>query len=269
MYYAKQRVELAAAFRWFHRLNMHEGIANHFTYVPDDEQVAAGKFNQFLVQPFGRDFSTIRASELLLVDFEDPSKWYRDVSNAGEKAKDMTEEELLADLPPIEPTAFCIHGEMHKLLGKRARCILHLHPHYCTALATLADKEIPAIDQNTARFYNRLSIDEDFGGMGLGEEARRLCTVMGPKNNCMILGNHGCVVIGETIGVCIDRMYYLEWAARTYMTALATGRPLKPLGSKEAETTAQQWDDLERHYAVATMREVLRVLDRECSDFRE
>ena len=36
---AQLRVDLAAAFRWTARLNMHEAVANHFSLAVDDEGV--------------------------------------------------------------------------------------------------------------------------------------------------------------------------------------------------------------------------------------
>ncbi len=52
------RRDLAAIFRWSARENMHEGIANHFSYaVSEDGQ-------QFLMNPYGVHFSRMRASDL-------------------------------------------------------------------------------------------------------------------------------------------------------------------------------------------------------------
>ena len=55
----QERVDLAAAFRWTARLNMHEGVANHFSLAVND----AG--TQFLMNPNQAHFSRIRASDLL------------------------------------------------------------------------------------------------------------------------------------------------------------------------------------------------------------
>lgn len=251
------RTQLAAAFRWFHKLNYHEGIANHFSYVADPSDSS-----KYLVNPFGRDFSTITASDLVLVDQNRPDLWM--VTHEECRAKKSK-----TDFPPIEPTAFCIHGELHRILGPRARCILHLHPQYATAFSSLLNPHLPAIDQNTARFHKRLSFDQDFGGMGVGDEATRLAKSLGPKNSSLILGNHGCLVVGESVGVCIDRMFYLETSCRNYMTAVSTGKELKVLSDEAAETTATQWEDLEEMYGEATMIEVMRVLDRDGADYRK
>ena len=53
--------DLAAAFRWTAKLNMHEGIANHFSIcVPGS--------SDFYVNRSGMHFSTIKASDLILVE---------------------------------------------------------------------------------------------------------------------------------------------------------------------------------------------------------
>ena len=49
------RRELAAAFRWAARLDLHEGVANHFSVAVSDDG------GQFLLNPRGRHFS--RASK--------------------------------------------------------------------------------------------------------------------------------------------------------------------------------------------------------------
>ena len=102
------RCDLAAIFRWTARESMHEGIANHFSYaVTDDGQ-------QFLMNPFGVHFSKMRASDLLLLDAR------KTPSDYGQK---------------VDPTAWWIHGAMHRN-NPQARCIVHLHSQFATALAS-------------------------------------------------------------------------------------------------------------------------------------
>ncbi len=61
-----ERVDLAAAFRWTARLEMHEGVANHFSLAVSDDAT------RFLMNPNQAHFSRIRASDLLLLDTGDP-----------------------------------------------------------------------------------------------------------------------------------------------------------------------------------------------------
>ena len=65
------RADLAAAFRWAARLNFHEATANHFSVAVSDDG------SQFLLNPRGRHFSAMRASELLLLNARDRREDHR------------------------------------------------------------------------------------------------------------------------------------------------------------------------------------------------
>ena len=121
----EDRVNLAAIFRMTARLNMDEAVGNHFSYAVSDDGY------QFLMNPFGRHFSNIRASELLLLD-------------AREEA-DMDQPDK------TDPTAWAIHGAMHRNVPQ-ARCVLHVHSRYATVLASIQQDGLPPIDQNSMRF---------------------------------------------------------------------------------------------------------------------
>ena len=240
--YYEDRVNLTAVFRMTARLDMHESVANHFSYAVSDD----GK--QFLINPLGRHFSNIRASELLLLDADDDSTMNK--PNAP------------------DPTAWAIHGAMHRNVPQ-ARCILHLHPKYATVLASIEDQGLPPIDQNTMRYFNRVALDTGFDGMGLGDEAERLSSTIG-DNRVLIMGNHGVMVIGDTIARAFDELYYFERACSTYITALMTGKPLRIASDEVAEKTAQQWDHFinNTRYTETHLSEVREILDREEPDYR-
>ena len=240
--YLQQRVDLAAAFRMAARLGMHEGVANHFSYA------VSGDGKRFLMNPFGRHFANLRASDLLLLDAEDDATMNR------------------ADSP--DPTAWAIHGAMHRNLPQ-ARCVLHVHSKYATALASVEAGGLPPIDQNTMRFFNRVSLDDGFGGMGLGDEAERLTTRLG-GNRVLLMGNHGVMVVGENVARAFDELFYFERACETYVTALATGLPLRVAADEVAEKTARQWDDYVQRVGIADahLRELREILDREEPDYK-
>ena len=63
--YWQERIDLAAAFRWAARLNMHEAVANHFSLSVNDDGT------QFLMNPNQKHFSRIKASDMLLLDAND------------------------------------------------------------------------------------------------------------------------------------------------------------------------------------------------------
>lgn len=236
----QQRVDLAAAFRWTARLNMHEGVANHFSLATNDDGT------QFLMNPNQMHFARIRASDLLHIDANDPS------TMEGPNAPD--------------PTAWGLHGGIHRHCP-HARCVMHVHSIHATVLASLADSRLPPIDQNCATFYNRYVIDENYGGLAFEDEGARCAQLFtDPKKKVMIMGNHGVLVIGETVADTFNRLYYFERAAETYIRALQTGQPLRVLPDEIAEKTARELetypDQDARHLA-----ELKAILDDEGANY--
>jgi ribulose-5-phosphate 4-epimerase/fuculose-1-phosphate aldolase len=236
------RADLAAAFRWTARLGMHEAVANHFSLAVDD----AG--TSFLVNPNQRHFSRIRASDLLLLDANDPETLSR------------------ADAP--DPTAWGLHGSLHRRCP-HARCAMHVHSTFATVLASLADSRLPAIDQNSAMFHRRVVVDEQYGGLALEAEGERCAALFSdPKVRVMVMGNHGVMVIGETVAETFDRLYYFERACETYVRALQTGRPLRVLPDEIAEKTARELESYPGQ-GVRHLAELRAILDAEGSDYAD
>ena len=236
--FKQERVNLTAAFRWAARLNMHEAVANHFSFAVSDDG------SQFLLNPIGVHFSEICASDLILLDSNDSS--------------------TLSQPDAPDPTAWAIHGAMHRN-NPQARCILHVHPKYATILSSLDDKEMKPIDQNTMRFYERVSIDRDFSGMGLGKEAERLSTLLG-DNPVLLMGNHGVLTAAKTVASAFDELYYFERSCQTLIEAYQTGKKLHLASHKVAKKTAQQWQDYdasEFHF-----KALKRILDKEEPDYK-
>ena len=235
-----QRIDLAATFRWAARLNFHEAVANHFSLAVD----ANGR--RFLINPNQRHFSLIKASELLLLDADDSS------------AMDQP------DAPDI--TAWGLHAAIHRHCP-HARCVMHLHPIFSTVLASLADSTMLPIDQNTATFFNRVVIDDSFGGLATDAEGERCAKLLAdPVKKVMLMGNHGVLVIGDTVADTFNRLFYFERAAETYVRALETGRKLRVLSDEIAEKTARELenypDQADRH-----LSELKAILDKEGDDY--
>ncbi len=227
------RVDLAAAFRLVARHDWHEGVANHLSLALS----ADGK--QFLMNPRWRHFSTIKASELLALDGDDKSTMTRP------GAPDLT--------------AWSLHGRLHAALPQ-ARCIIHLHTPYATAIASLANPDILPIDQNTARFFNRIAFDMDYGGMANSdEEGDRLARLMGNKQ-IMMMGNHGILVCAASVAEAYDLTYYLERSCRNMVLAYQTGQKLHVMAPEVAEKTAQEWEN-DREQFIAHFDEMKKLLD--------
>ncbi len=236
-----ERVDMAAAFRWAARLNLHEAVANHFSLAVNDSG------SRFLINPFARHFARIKASDLLLIDADDPETMQR------------------PDAP--DPTAWGLHAALHRACP-HAVCVMHVHSIHATVLASLADSRLPPIDQNSAMFWNRQVVDEGYGGMAFDAEGERCARLLSdPKLRTMIMGNHGVLVVGDSVADTFNRLYYFERAAETYIRALQTGRPLRILSDDIAEKTAREWQDYPstaQHF----LNEIKALLDDEGADFR-
>ena len=236
--FKQERVNLAAAFRWAARLNMHEAVANHFSLAVSDDG------SQFLLNPIGLHFSEICARDLILLDSKDSS--------------------TMSQPNAPDPTAWAIHGAIHRN-NPQARCILHVHPKYATILACLKDKTMKPIDQNTMRFYEKVSIDNGYDGMGLGDEAERLSTILG-NNSAMLMGNHGVLTAAKTVAQAFDDLFYFERSCETLIGAYQTGKKLHLASHEVATKTAQQWekyDASDLHFDA-----LKRILDKEEADYK-
>ena len=236
----QKRVDLAAAFQWTARLNMHEAVANHFSLVLDD------KNERFLINPNQRHFSRIKASDLLELDIADKS--------------------VLTKPDAPDATAWGLHSSIHKYC-RHAVCALHVHSIYATVLASLSDSRLLPVDQNSAMFFNRVAIDEDYGGLAFESEGKRCAQLMNdPKIKVLIMGNHGILVIGSSVADAFDRLYYFERACQTYILALQTGKTLRLIPDEIAEKVARQIEGFSgedsNHF-----KEIKLILDQEGSDY--
>jgi len=82
------------------------------------------------------------------------------------------------------------------------------------------------------------------------------------------MGNHGVMVIGDSVADTFNRLYYFERAAETLVTAYMTGRELRYLSDEIAEKTATE---VERSsdFATCHFNSLKQILDSENSDFRK
>jgi len=210
----KLRIDLAAAFRLAAQFDWHESVGNHFSAAVS----ADGK--RFLMNPRWRHFGSIRASDLILLDIDDP--------------------QVMSSSDAPDASAWTIHGTIH---GKcpSVRVILHCHTPYATVLATLKDPTMKPIDQNTARFFGSLGFDLDYGGVAdVAQEGMRLAKALG-NYKALLMSNHGITVTGNTVAEAFEDLYFFERAAKTLILAYSTGQPLNTLSDEIAEKTAQGW----------------------------
>jgi ribulose-5-phosphate 4-epimerase/fuculose-1-phosphate aldolase len=205
------RVDLAAALRWIARLNMHEGVCNHFTVM------LPGK--RFLINPKGTGFHRITASSLLVID-----EHGKVLEGTGR--------------PPT--SGYAIHTRIH-LLHPNAKVVLHLHAPYSTALCAVQGGRLQMIHQNAARFFGDIAYDDHFNGIAEAtKEGERMAAEMGEKR-IMFMANHGVVVVAPTVAQALDDFYYLERACQVQVLAMQTGQKLNVMPDAMARETHEQF----------------------------
>ena len=228
------RIDLAVSLRLSAKLGMHEAVANHFSAAVTDD----GK--SFLLNPKWVHFSKVKASDLILVHADDPDSF--------EKGK-------------IDSTAWAIHGQIHQLRPD-IKVIMHLHPIYATALSCLKNPTLLPIEQNSARYFNRVSYDSNYSGMADQlAEGQRLAGLL-KDNSRLLMGNHGILIGSHDIGVAFDDMYTFERASQILINAYSTGQTLNILNDQVAEKTAQDWEKIE-DFSIAHFEQMKSILIQE------
>src|SRR5687767_12671190 len=232
------RVDLAAAFRLAVRLDLHEGVCNHFSVMLPD-----GK--RFLLNRYGLHWSEVTAGNLLALDAEGNV-----VAGDGE----------------YEKTAFYIHGRIH-VGNPRATCVLHTHMPYATALTLLEGGRLEMVEQNALRFHDDIAYDDIYNGLVVDTaEGDRLARAMGSKR-VMFLANHGVIVVGPSVAEAFDLMYYLERACRLQVLARSvvtnSGGKLRAVRPDVIQSAYKLMLADAPKYAAAHFEALKRILDRE------
>jgi ribulose-5-phosphate 4-epimerase/fuculose-1-phosphate aldolase len=175
------RVDLTAALRCASRMNLGEGICNHFSLA------LPGQPGNFLINPQGFHWSEITPADLVVVDAQ------------GRK---------VSGRHSVEPTAFFIHSAIHRG-NANAACVMHTHMPHATALTAIEGGRLEWASQVALKFYNRVAYDENYQGLALDDaEGERMCREMGDAD-VLFLGNHGIIVCGPTVSTTFDDLYYL------------------------------------------------------------
>ena len=239
------RTDLAAALRWAARLNLHEGVDNHFSVaVPNENGGAQG--DRFLINPYGWHWSEITASSLVLCDGDG---------------------NVLEGDNQVETTAFCIHAPIHKFVPN-ATVVLHTHMPYATALTLLEDGHLAMCEQNALLFKGRIAYDDGYTGLALDvAEGERLARKIG-NNSVLMMASHGVVVTGASVAEAFTVLYYLERAAMFQVLARSTGGKLRTIDEAVQDHTADQLAGeipalSDRHFTA-----LRRILDREEPAYR-
>jgi len=231
------RIDLAAAFRLAVRMDLHEGVCNHFSVMLPD--------GSFLLNRYGLHWSEVSASNLLALNAQG---------------------EILAGEGSFEKTAFYIHSRIH-LAHPRAACVLHTHMPYATSLTLLENGRLEMVEQNALRFHDDIAYDDEYNGLVVDNaEGDRLARVLGSKR-VLFLANHGVIVAGPSVAEAFDLMYYLERACRLQVLARSTGGKLRAVRPDVVRETYRLILADTPLYANAHFGALKRLLDREEPDY--
>jgi ribulose-5-phosphate 4-epimerase/fuculose-1-phosphate aldolase len=207
------KVDLAAALRAAALYGYNEGVDNHFSLA------VPGRDDRFLLNPFGPHWSELSASDMITVDLEGNV-----VEGDGQ----------------WEQTAFMIHRGVHQARAS-ARCVLHTHMPYATAVSMTRGGFETAVSQNSMYFHGHV-ISLPYGGLAdAADEGLRIGNAVGEGVNVVMLENHGVLVIGEDVAEAWHRLYFLERACQVQILAQSTGQPLIRVSDDLAAHTAGQF----------------------------
>jgi ribulose-5-phosphate 4-epimerase/fuculose-1-phosphate aldolase len=192
----KQR--LAAGFRLFSHFGFDEGIAGHIT-VRDPE-----RSDHFWVNPFGRHFSRIKVSDLVLVNHDGV----------------VVEGDAL-----VNGAAFAIHSRIHAA-HPQIVAAAHAHSLYGKTWASLG-RALDPISQDACALYQNHAVFDDFTGVVVETEVGdRIARVL-DNRIAVILQNHGLLTTGRTVDGAIYLFLLMERCCQSQLMAEAAGEPIK------------------------------------------
>lgn len=189
------RVDLAAAYRLVALYGWDDLIFTHLSArVPGPE-------HHFLINPYDMMFEEITASSLVKIDVEG--------------------QPVVPTSHPVNPAGFTIHSAIH-MAREDAHAVMHLHTPHGQAVSAqswglLPHTQTAMIAQHNVAYHEYEGIATDL------EERERLVEDLGAKH-AMILRNHGTLAVGETVGDCFLRLYFLERACEAQIMMLSAGR---------------------------------------------
>ncbi|KAL4800420.1 class II aldolase/adducin N-terminal [Aspergillus venezuelensis] len=206
---------MAAAFRVFGKQGFNEGISGHIS-VRDPVLK-----DHFWINPFGKHFSAMKASDLVLVDADGY------VTEGGAQST-------------VNEAGFMIHSEIHKARPD-VMAAAHTHGVYGKTWSVFG-KGIEMLTQDACSFYGKLGVYDDHGGIALAvDEGRAIANALGKDNIACILQNHGLLTVGSTVDEAAWLFVSLDSACHAQLmadAAAASGVEKKIIPDHVAQYTA-------------------------------
>lgn len=189
------RIQLAAAYRIFHRIGWTELIYNHISLrVP-------GEAGSYLINPFGLHYSEVCASNLVKVD--------RGGRVVGESDW------------PVNPAGITFHGAIHATLPE-AHCVMHVHTTPTMAVCCL-DEGLAYTNFYAAQLWGKVAYHE-FEGITVHPEERERILASAAGKPVLLMRNHGPVVTGHTLAQAFALMWLVQRACEVQLATMSMGR---------------------------------------------
>jgi len=205
---AVARRDLAAAHRLAVRDGLNEGAWNHLSVVSlDDPEV-------MLITPGHTHWKMVTASGLAAVH---------------------------PDGSPVVPggavpsvAGWIIHFPVHQAIPE-AKCLMHVHSPYITALSMRKDIRLDTCSsQQAAQFHGDVAYYDIYDGTLTDEvEGRHMADVMGDKR-VLMMRNHGAMVAAPTVARAYIDLYQLERACMYQVLATGDGHELNQIPAEIA-----------------------------------
>ncbi len=191
------RVNLAALYRLIAHYDMDDKASTHASArVP-------GTDDQFLLNPQGRLFHQMRASDLIKINMDG---------------------EILSDTPnTVIRAGYVIHSAG---LGARpdADCVIHTHTTAGMAVSAMECGILP-VNQKSMKYAADMAY-HDYQGYATDLDERESLVADLGTHNWLILRNHGLLVCGPSMWTAFSYIYSLEAACRVQVAAMNSGAKL-------------------------------------------
>ncbi len=233
------RRDLAAAHRLAVMHGLNEGTWNHLSLQSPDEP------DHILISPGYTHWGQVSASNLALCDGSGAL-----VSGGREPTR----------------AGWIIHSPVHRARAD-ARCVMHVHAPYITALSMRKDQRFETRgSQQAAQFDGDVAYYEVYDGLLSDEsEGARMADALGEKR-ILLLRNHGALVAGPSVAQAYLDLYQLERACMYQMLAIGGGGELELIPAEIAGQMGRQSRDghFEPHFEA-----MKRLLDEKEPDYAD
>lgn len=169
--------------------------------------------------------------------------------------------EIIEGNHAVNAAGFAIHSEIHKA-HPWINAVCHAHVSLCifpciilanARLQTVYGKaysvfgkKLPAMMQDSLRFYGSHSVNLDYGGVVLSsDEGKNIAATLRPQDKVCILQNHGLLSVGETIDeaaywfMCFDKCCQSQLAIDSVIRAQGDAFQAKEVDHDTAYYTEQ------------------------------